>query len=89
MIVSLDSSFMIYYGSLISNVWPNSAPLRDISLRKRSDLEFDLSRSLKLNVIKPMDTLWLHVFPLMFNSIIWPNSAPLRVIRLQNLSDLD
>ncbi len=30
-----------------SNIWPNSAPLQDIRLRNLSDLEFDLTRSLK------------------------------------------
>ncbi len=31
-----------------SNIWPNSGPLQDIRLRNVSDLEFDLSRSLKV-----------------------------------------
>ncbi len=31
-----------------SNIWPNSAPLQDIRLQNLSDLEFDLSRSLKV-----------------------------------------
>ncbi len=31
-----------------SNLWPNSAPLRDRRLQNQSDLEFDLSRSRKI-----------------------------------------
>ncbi len=31
-----------------SNKWPSSAPLQDRRLRNMSDLEFDLSRSLKV-----------------------------------------
>ncbi len=31
-----------------SNIWPNSAPLQDIRLQNLSDLEFDLSRSFKV-----------------------------------------
>ncbi len=39
------------YGFLLmvnSNIWPNTGLLRDISLENMSDLEFDLSRSLKV-----------------------------------------
>ncbi len=45
--MSLDSPYML---SLMfnSNIWPNSAPLQDIRLQNLSDLEFDLSRSLKV-----------------------------------------
>ncbi len=31
-----------------SNIWPNSSPLQDKRLQNLSDLEFDLSRSLKV-----------------------------------------
>ncbi len=31
-----------------SNIWPNSAPLRDTKLRNLSDYDFELSRSLKV-----------------------------------------
>ena len=31
-----------------SNIWLNAAPLRNIRLRNLSDIEFDLSRSLKV-----------------------------------------
>ncbi len=51
-----------------------------------SDLEFDLSRSLKVK--SDVIGLSLYAFLLMFNSNIWPNSAPLQDIRLYNLSDL-
>ncbi len=39
------------YGFLLlinSDIWPNSAPLRDIRLRNLSDLDCDLSWSLKV-----------------------------------------
>ncbi len=36
------------------NIWPNSAPLQDISFQNLSDLDIDLSRSLKSNVIASM-----------------------------------
>ena len=48
-----------------SNTWSNSAPLRDISLRNRNDLDSDLSSSRKSNAIAPMD---LHTFLLMCRS---------------------
>ncbi len=40
---------LIYYFLLVfnSNIWLNSAPLRDISLRNQSDLDIDLSGSLR------------------------------------------
>ncbi len=31
-----------------SNIWPNSAPLQDIKLRNLSNLDFDLSKPLKV-----------------------------------------
>ncbi len=31
-----------------SNIWPNSVPLGDTDLHNLSDLDFDLSRSLKV-----------------------------------------
>ncbi len=44
---------------LISNTWPESAPLRDISLPHLSDLDIDLSRSLKSHVITSMDSPYI------------------------------
>ena len=70
-----------------SNIWPNAAPLQVIRLQNLSDLEFDLSRSLKVKCDSVIG-LPIYAFLLMFNSSIWPNSAPLQDIRLQNLSDL-
>ncbi len=32
-----------------NSIWPNSAPLRDASLENLSDVDFDLSRLLKVN----------------------------------------
>ncbi len=42
-----------------SNIWPNSAPLQDIRLQNLSDLEFDLSRSLK---VKCDDVIGLAIY---------------------------
>ncbi len=50
-----------------SNIWPNSAPLSDISFQNLSDLDIDHSRSLKVkrdSVIAPH----VYAFLLMFNS---------------------
>ncbi len=58
-----------------SNILSNSAPLRDVTLRNLSDLELDLSMSLKVicdNVIG----LSIYAFLLMFDSNLWPNCAP-------------
>ncbi len=71
-----------------SNICPNSAALRDISLWNLSDLDIDLSRSLKVKCDSVIG-LPIYGFLFMFNSNIWPNSAPLRYISCQNLSDLD
>ncbi len=73
---------------IITNIWPNSATLRDISLWYLSDLDIDLSRSLK---VKCDSVIGLPIFDflLMFNSNIWPETAPLRDIRLRSLSDLE
>ncbi len=60
-----------------SNIWPNSASLQDISFQ--SDLNIDLSRSLRSDVIIPMDSSD-NAFLLIIYSNIWPNSAPLRDI---------
>ena len=89
-IVVLDSPYTctIPYWSLISIIWPNSAALRDISLWYLSDLDIDLSMSLKVKCDIVIG-LPIYGFLLVFNSKIWPNSAPLRDIRLWNLSDLD
>ena len=69
-----------------SNIWSNSAPLKDMRLRNLSDLDIELSRSLRSNVIIQLASL--HSL-LLFTNDIWPNAAPLRDITLQNLSDLD
>ncbi len=54
-----------------SNIWPNSAPLQDIRLQNVSDLEFDLSRALKVkcDIVIGLNT---YAFLLMFNINIWP-----------------
>ncbi len=61
-------------GLIVTHGLTRSAPLRDISVWNRSDLDSDLSSSGKSNAIAPMDPL--HTFLLLFNNNIWPNSAP-------------
>ncbi len=71
-----------------SNIWHNSASLRDILLRNLSDLDIDLSRSsVRSNVIAQMD--FAYMLPIKVNSNTWSNLAPLQHISLQNLDDLD
>ncbi len=60
-----------------SNIWPYSVPLRDIMLRNLRDLDSDLSRSLRSNVICT-NGLPTYVFLLMLNSNIWTNIAVTR-----------
>ena len=50
------------------SIWPNSVPLQVLRLRNLSDLEFDLSRSLK---VKCDDVIGLvmHGFPLIYTEI--------------------
>ncbi len=49
-----------------SNLWPNSAPLQDNGLQNQSDLEFGLSRSLKVKCDSAIG-LPIYAFLLMFN----------------------
>ena len=51
-----------------SNIWPNSAPLRNVRLQSLSDLEFDRSRSLE---VKCHDVIGLviHGFLLIYTVI--------------------
>ena len=92
--VVLDSPYMISYWCLLNTnrksgkIWPNSTPLRDIRLRNLSDLEFDLSRSLKVKCNSVIE-FPIYAFLLMFNSNVSPNSASSQDKRLQNLSDLE
>ncbi len=58
-----------------SNIGPKQAPLRDIRLRNPSDLDFDLSRSLKVKCDSAIG-IPMYDLLLMFNSNIGPNSAP-------------
>ena len=64
-----------------TNIWPNLAPLRDIRLYNLSDLDFDLSRSLKVKCHGVIG-LAIYTFLLVVNSKIGPNVAPLPDIRL-------
>ncbi len=86
--VKLDFPYMVFLFMFNSNIWPNLAPLRDIRLQNLSDHYFDLSRSLKVNVMVLLDSSYMWFVLLMFNSNIWPILAPLRDKRLQNLRDL-
>ncbi len=52
-----------------------------------SELDFDLSRSLEVE-IDGVNGLLIYGFLLMFNSNIGTNKASLQDIRLQNLGDL-
>ncbi len=83
------------YGFLLlfnNNIWPscNSAPLRDLSFQNLSDLNIELSKLLRSNVITSIYYAYAFLLrlKLMFNSNIWPNFALLRDIRLRNLRDL-
>ena len=64
-----------------SNLGPNYSPLRGIRFLNLSDLEFDLSRSLKV-ICHGAIGLAIYDFLLMFNSNMGPNLAPLRDIGL-------
>ncbi len=64
-----------------SNIWPNWGPFRDIRLPNVSDLESDLSRSLKVKRYSEIG-LAVYGFLLMVKSNIGPNLAPLGDIRL-------
>ncbi len=54
-----------------------------------SDVDIDLSRSLKVKSDSSILGLTIYGFILMFNNIISPNSAPLRDISFQNMTGLD
>ncbi len=70
------------------NIGPNSAALRDIRLRNFGDLDFDLSRSLKVKCNGAIE-LPIYGFLLMVNSNIWPNTALFEIMSLENMSDLE
>ncbi len=75
----LQTYFTVTYGL---------APVQDIRLRNLSDLEFDLSRSLKV-ICDDVIGFSKCAFLLMFNSNLWSNSAVLPDIRLRNMSDIE
>ncbi len=56
--------------------WPNSAHFRDIMLRNPSDLDLDLSRSLKVKSDSVIG-LPIYGFLLVSDRNIWPSSAPI------------
>ncbi len=49
-----------------TNIWPKSAPLRDIRFEQMNDLDIDSSRSLGSNVVTPMDSQLIYASLLMF-----------------------
>ncbi len=62
-----------------SNLWPNSAPLRDIRLRNLSDLTLTFQSRSRSNVIMLLDSPYvISYWSLISNTR--PNSAPLRDI---------
>ncbi len=61
----LQTYFMVTYGL---------ARLQDKRFRNRSDLEFDLLRSLKI-ICDDVIALSIYAFLLMLNSNLWPNSS--------------
>ncbi len=58
------------------------------ALKNLSDLDFDLSRSLKVKCER-LIRLSICGFLLMINTNIGPNLAPLQDIRFRNLGDLE
>ncbi len=65
-----------------SNIWLNSAPLQDIRLWNLSDLEFDLSRLLKVKC-DAIIGLAIPGFLLIYSNHM-PNSHHLALIATQN-----
>ncbi len=41
------------------NIWPNPAPLQDLSFQNLINLDIDLSMSLRTNMITPMDSPYM------------------------------
>ncbi len=64
-----------------SNIGPNSPPLRLISLWNLDDLDFDLSRLLRVRS-DGVNGLTIYAFLLIINSNIGPNSAAILDIRV-------
>ncbi len=58
---AFDSQYMV---SLVfnGNIWPSSAALRDVSLQNLSDIDSDLSGSLRINVIASMDSAYMFSY---------------------------
>ncbi len=53
------------YGFLLmfnSNILPNKALLRDITVQNMSDLEFDLSKSFKVNLMVQLDSPYIRSY---------------------------
>ncbi len=63
-------------------------PLQNIRLQNLTDLDFDLSRLLKV-ICDDVIGLSIYAFLLMCNSHLWPNCDPSQNIRPRNQSDLE
>ena len=66
-----------------SNIWPNSAPLRDISFQNLTDLDSDLERSLWSNLITPTDSPYMYMLSYWCLMVIY--GPTLRVYKIQSL----
>ena len=82
--VSLDSPYMVSYWWLVSNISPNFAPLRDMTLWNLIDLEFDFSKSF---YVKYDGAIYLPIYnsPLVSNSNYTSISHRLAVIAAQKI----
>ncbi len=56
---TIKITYMLSFHCLISNIWPILAPVWDISLPNLNDLEIDLSRSLRSNVMILLNALYM------------------------------
>ncbi len=62
LVMSLDSPMVSHY-YLVSNLWPVLDPLRDIGIHNFSDLDIDLSRSLRSNgIILKLDSPYMFCY---------------------------
>ena len=75
---------MFFYCFILSNIWTNSAPSRDIRLRNLSGLDFDLSRSLRVKHDSVIGRS-IYSFILVYTSKNMSISLRLAVIATQNI----
>ena len=87
LMVALDFPYISYWWLRVTSGLTYLVPLWDIRLWNLSDLDLNLSRSLKVKWHSVIG-LAICAFLLMVNSNIGYKSAPLRDIRLWNLAEL-